>query len=252
MEMLIALAIALGVGYYVKKKADEKQNVLSDQIRLSEASPPLPALPPASVAPIAPTVQPSTPPIWAEPSEPSFITEMTSLANRIEAADDPRWAGASVLAKGSCSNLGCIGPENPSPNPTGGKPQKGIASNPIRQWCTVVRDGDTAGRIAEAHTGDRNRYIELIAANPTKKMIRSPEMNFEDLCVGERLFIPKAWNPWIDQEGNASSSKGPYPPYNSMPAYPKIDPNVVSAGYIAWPPESPITWVELPFKMVGA
>jgi hypothetical protein len=120
-----------------------------------------------------------------------------------------------------------------------------VASDPIYQWAYTVIDGDTAGRITEKHVGDRSRYVELIAANPQKKWIKDPEPNFEDIVVGEKLYLPKAWNPWISEHG-VPRRNAPYPPYDAMPAYPTV-PSRVFAGYIAWPPERPSTWKAVPF-----
>jgi len=235
MGFILFLAALWGVSYYAAKKrvADSKR------INALESSPMLPLLP---------EHKPKEVPVGK--ATPPWLADMT-LADRIEAADDPHAKGGFVQPKGECATQICFAPENPSPNPQGGKPVRGMASNPIRQWCYVVKDTDTAGRIAENHTGDRSRYVELLAANPSKKMIFSPEINFADMCVGERLYIPKSWNPWIDQEGNVAGPHGAYPPYAALPAYPPLEPNVVSAGYFPWPIENPTTWVPIPFKLPG-
>jgi hypothetical protein len=144
----------------------------------------------------------------------------------------------------------CLPPgSSVSVNPTGGQPEKGIASSFDYQWCHIVRDGDTAGRIAEKIVGDRNRYVELLAANPSKERIGSPEVNFKTLDAGgsgrkpEMLFLPKSWNPWIDQKGNIRGQKTPFPPYDKL-VYPA--PVMTSAGHIPWPPSAPTGWMMIP------
>lgn len=238
MGLILFLAAIWGVSYYVaKKRVDDYK-----RIQALESNPILPSLPEhKEIHKESPVGMPA----------PPWLADMT-FADRIEAADDPTAKGGLVKSKGECATQICFAPENPSPNPQGGKPVKGMASNAIRQWCYVVREGDTAGRISEIHVGDRNRYVELLAANISKKIVNSPELNFADLCVGERLYIPKSWNPWIDQEGNAAGHKSPFPPYSSLPEYPPTDYNVMSAGYFPWPVESPTTWAPIPFKLPGA
>jgi hypothetical protein len=119
------------------------------------------------------------------------------------------------------------------------------ASDPIYQWVYTVIEGDTAGRIAEKHVGNRGRYVELITVNPQKKWITNPEINFAEIVVGEKLYLPKSWNPWISKDG-VPFRNGPLPPYDHMPAYPALSPGL-SAGYAAWPPEDPSYWKVIPF-----
>ena len=177
----------------------------------------------------------------------SFLSDIT-FADRVEGFDDPEKLGASIRARGYVKPSDCDSPSNPSPNPNGGDPVDGVASNLMHQWCMIVQEGDTPGKIADAYTGDRSRYLELLAANISKDLIAMPELNFKELKVGEKLYIPKCWNPWIDQKGNAYREKGIFYPYKNLPPYPKLFPNTLTAGYIPWPPENPSTWVEIPFK----
>lgn len=130
----------------------------------------------------------------------------------------------------SQSGLGTCPPNTISPNPTGGDPIAGMATALDYQWCHTVRKTngkvDTAGSIAERVTGDRRRYLELVAANPHKGFATvqgasGPEVNFrEPPCAMEKLKLPKSWNPWIDQQGTPRGKTTPYPPFDVLPPYP--------------------------------
>ena len=168
---------------------------------------------------------------------------------------DPSLQGNYTLSKGACEKpAGPCAPHNPHPNPevdpmlgpeSGHPIRNGIASSGLHQWCVDVLDKDTAGRIAEEAVGDRRRYVELLSANPLKPQIMSPEPNFADLCVGERLYLPRSWNPWLDQAGKAAGKKGPYPPYDKLPMYPVSPLNAVSMGSVPWPPDAPTGWMPI-------
>lgn len=125
-------------------------------------------------------------------------------------------------------------------------PRADLASNMLHQWCWKVQDGDTAGNLAERFVGNRSRYVELISANPSKPQITDPELNFAELKVGETIFFPRSWNPWINELGGRTGSPIPYPPYDKLPAYPTLIANKLYAGMVPWPPGSPSTWVEIP------
>jgi hypothetical protein len=133
----------------------------------------------------------------------------------------------------------------------GNAPRTGVASNPLHQWCYVVQPGDTAGNIALRFVGTRERFVELLVANPSKPQITDPEVNFATLCKGERLFIPKSWNLWIDEAGNRRGGPIPYPPYDALSAYPLPAKNTLSAGSVPWPPDAPTGWQAIPFSLPG-
>lgn len=127
--------------------------------------------------------------------------------------------------------LGTCSPSSESPNPTGGDPIAGQASAFGYQWCHDVRNSDTAGSLAEAITGDRRRYLELVYANPQYGVAMQPtssggsEMNFRDKPrPGEKIKLPKSWNPWIDQTGAPRRGAVAFAPFDTMPPYPvKVD-----------------------------
>lgn len=88
----------------------------------------------------------------------------------------------------------------------------GFATHPDYQWCYVVQPGDTAGSITTKFFDEKNgwRYAELLTNNPqklTKGTTISPsdlgeeELNFASLEAGETLYLPRTWNPYIDQTG---------------------------------------------------
>jgi hypothetical protein len=125
--------------------------------------------------------------------------------------------------------LGTCSPSSESPNPTGGDPIAGQATALGYQWCHTVRRGDTAGSLAETITSDRRRYLELVAANPqygvaTRKTASGgSEINFRDEPQpGDKLKLPKSWNPWIDQNGEPRRIATPFQPFDTMPPYPVV------------------------------
>jgi nucleoid-associated protein YgaU len=56
----------------------------------------------------------------------------------------------------------------------------------------VVKSGDFPIKIAQKLTGDGNRWKELIAANPSKKV--APNGTFAQLMPGEILNLPASWS----------------------------------------------------------
>ena len=111
----------------------------------------------------------------------------------------------------------------------------GKASSLTYRWCIEVKDGDTAGTIAKAITGDAQRYLELLAANPSiprKVDAATGEVNFawpKD-CAGLRLLLPFSWNPWMDQTGKRRGVTTPFPPFDIFPAYPTS--NTITEGHM--------------------
>lgn len=97
----------------------------------------------------------------------------------------------------------------------------GVQTAPDYQWCYVVNGaGDSAGAIAERVLGAQQawRYVELLSANPSKEVAgklegagTASELNFKSLSVGETLFLPRTWNPWIDQLGTPRGQLTPFP-----------------------------------------
>jgi hypothetical protein len=155
--------------------------------------------------------------------------------------------GAQIHPSGVCSadkrKHTAIGDVKPF---TGMSPRRGTASNLIFQWDYVISPGDDPGRIAEGITGDRRRFVELLSANADKRMKSyGKEVNFADpadFCVGGHLYLPKTWNPWIDEEGNLRGNVIPFPPYDKLPSYPAVDPSMITAGFIA----NATGWMALP------
>lgn len=100
----------------------------------------------------------------------------------------------------------------------GPKQGKGIAVPPTVQLYYVVREGDMGPRsVAQRIVGDENRYLELIDANPSAPTVgermnpNSTGFNFARFVVGDKLLLPKAWNAFIDGEGNFAGSTTPFP-----------------------------------------
>lgn len=229
MEVLFAVLLAAGVGLMLLRKK------------------PAPALPTEE------------PPFHAKGvifSVPDYV-----LRSSFGDPGDLALPGNHTLSRGECEKpAGPCTPRNPHPNPevdpmlgpeSGHPIHEGVASSGLHQWCVDVLDKDTAGRIAEEAVGDRRRYVELLAANPDKAQILVPEANFADLCVGERLYLPRSWNPWMDQRGTPAGKRGPYPPYDKLPAYPVSPINKVNMGAVPWPPEAPVGWMPIETILAG-
>lgn len=89
--------------------------------------------------------------------------------------------------------------------PTGSAP-----SLPDVQWWSgpfSPSKGDSLYGLAKTLTGDGRRYVELIEANPEKPTVGDPlnpfstGYSFLDLVDGERIRIPKSWNPFLSDAG---------------------------------------------------
>lgn len=99
-------------------------------------------------------------------------------------------------------------------------PKADCQSLPTTQWWTGPYNGKctiTAAAkcglfyLAEAITGNGLKYVEIIQANPEKFSIGDPSNPMltgysfaAGIADGERLRIPKSWNPMIDQTGESS------------------------------------------------
>jgi hypothetical protein len=142
------------------------------------------------------------------------------------------------------------GQESPPPTGerpySGDRPYAGRASVLTFQWMYIVKKNESPGSIAQAVTGDPKRYIELLSANSSRRMTSyrkgtTVEVNFakDQFCEGDRLYVPKSWNPWIDEVGDFAGENGrtrPYPPYDILANYPIVDPSRITAGFVPWPP----------------
>jgi hypothetical protein len=140
----------------------------------------------------------------------------------------------------------------------GDKPVKGRASVGTYQWTYLVTAHETPGSIARRITGDERRYVELLSANSDKRMATYRkgarfEINFAqgEFCRWTMLYLPKSWNPWIDEDGNFAGKSRPFPPYDALPGYPAVDITGVSPGSVPWPPESPVGWSPIPVPKIG-
>lgn len=113
---------------------------------------------------------------------------------------------------------GICEPTDKNPNPAGGAPRSNVATDLNYPWCVRVRGGDSARNVAERITGDRSRYIELVAANPdiqTTMIDGAVDFTPGALKVGQRLKVPKSMKPWISQTGDPRGIKRPFPPYDA-------------------------------------
>lgn len=85
----------------------------------------------------------------------------------------------------------------------------GPASSPSTQWTYLVVSGDSPDLIAKKITGNERIYPDLIHANPwkpTNGKTALGEYNFKSLLAGERLYVPRSWNEYIDVLGGYNGS----------------------------------------------
>ncbi len=89
-------------------------------------------------------------------------------------------------------------------------PAAPVPTLPDVQWWSgpfAPEKGDSLYGLAKTLTGDGRRYVELIAANPEKPTVGDPlnpfstGYSFLDLVEGERIRIPKSWNPFLSDAG---------------------------------------------------
>jgi len=114
---------------------------------------------------------------------------------------------------------GICEPTDKNPNPNGGEARADMATDLDYPWCIRVRGGDSARNIAERITGDRARYIEIVAANPalpTATIDGLVDFAPGSLKVGKRLNVPRSMKPWISQRGESRGQRRAFPPYASM------------------------------------
>lgn len=87
-------------------------------------------------------------------------------------------------------------------------PKKGYRSSPDTQWWYgPLKPGQSPWSVATYVTGEGKRYPELMPANPEKATVGKPGQpgyTFASFKIGERIRVPKSWNKYIDQLGNAT------------------------------------------------
>lgn len=85
----------------------------------------------------------------------------------------------------------------------------GPASSADTQWTYLVVSGDSPDLIAKRITGNERIYEDLIHANPWKPTNGETALgkyNFKTLHAGERLYVPRNWNEYIDVLGGYNGS----------------------------------------------
>lgn len=107
--------------------------------------------------------------------------------------------------------LGDLSPEMSTMPTTGAGiaiPRIGCRSSLTTQWWSgPMKEGDSIWKLAKDITGNGERYVELMAANPEKKTVGDPlrpfatGYSFVTLKVGERIRIPRTWNVYVDETG---------------------------------------------------
>lgn len=123
----------------------------------------------------------------------------------VEGSPDP----TSPVPAPALPGLGSITPEA-KPKTMPDTPKSGIRSWASTQWWSgALKSGESPWGLAQAITGDGNRYPELFPANPEKAtvMVKTADgksyPTFASFKIGERIRIPKGWNIYTDQKGRA-------------------------------------------------
>jgi hypothetical protein len=113
------------------------------------------------------------------------------------------------------------GPVVGSPAPLGLVPTGGYASSDSYEWAYVLGEGDSAGEVSRAITGDDGRYQELLIANPEVKTTGEPgvylgpnalEPADGEFYAGRPLLLPVPWSRFVDEIGTARGGTTPFPP----------------------------------------
>lgn len=123
------------------------------------------------------------------------------------------------------------------------------ASDPDYQWFHSVTTGQGPRRIAYIYTGDEERFLELMDANPTKATVGvrgNLSYNWASLKVGEKVKIPKSWNKYVAQDGTLGSPPGTAWPPGPAPAPAPSSSSSSSSGggYTSTLPDGSITIIK--------
>lgn len=148
---------------------------------------------------------------------------------------------AVAAAGGGCAKPTYDGSGKKSTRDGGDCARAGIASNPNYQWTYLVQQGDSPTRITKHFLGTDNKkpvnpsssaqtaYVELMDENPQQGVNWAKDKfpgkdatfarnnpwttgyNFKQLQPGDVLMLPKAWNAYIDEQGNARGELSPFP-----------------------------------------
>lgn len=137
--------------------------------------------------------------------------------------------GRASAAEGGCGTPAVDAKGNRSTRGGGSCARKGVASNPDFQWRYLVQEGDSPTRITKRYLGTDNRepvnpssgartaYVELIDENPDQGTVGQRQnpwttgYNFARLNPGDTLNLPRAWNAYIDEQGNPRGQTSPFP-----------------------------------------
>lgn len=135
----------------------------------------------------------------------------------------PAWVmnrARMTISASTSKPSGICAPTDLSPAGPGAAPRDGIASSLEFPWCVALHRGDGARGIAERITGDRARYLEILAANPVlATVVTDGTMDFAPgaLRIGNRLKMPRTFAPWISQTGEPRGQRRAFPPYDTKP-----------------------------------
>ncbi len=135
---------------------------------------------------------PSSPAAGLDPNIPANVA--SAVNNALQTATDPNqvlgFASAIAPRYPTAANL-LTAKANALATPSQVRP-------PTASYR--VKGGDSPSKIAAALVGNGNRWKELVAANPQKKL--APNGNFASLVPGELLQLPASWS------ANGASAQG--------------------------------------------
>jgi nucleoid-associated protein YgaU len=186
----------------------------ADEIEKGRASTKSPGLPDPVITP-APKPQPvppapdpvTTPPAPAPSNGRTYVVKKGDNPSKIAKAftgNANRWpelvkANVPPKKKAKDGNFATLNagetlklPANWPATPPPAAQAAPVTPSPSNGRTYVVRSGDNPSKIAQAFTGNANRWTELVAANsPPKK--RAANGNFATLNAGETLKLPANW-----------------------------------------------------------
>ena len=137
--------------------------------------------------------------------------------------------GRASAAEGGCKPAATDGKGNRSTRDNSNCAKAGVASNPSFQWQYIVQEGDSPTRITKRYLGTDNReavnpsssartaYVELIDENPDQGTVGDRNnpwtsgFNFYRFNAGDVINLPRAWNAYIDEQGNPRGQLSPFP-----------------------------------------
>lgn len=172
----------------------------------------LPGTTPPGMPPGMPGMPPGTPPGMPPmtplgPGAPVLPADLQAMANQLLASNDPNDAGKLETAATGLDLAGFHALANQMraralvlrTSPPGAVPPPAIPTIPTAGVYTI-KSGDSGSAIARKFTGDAGRWRELLASNPTLKVVQTENANgpvtlIKPFNPGQTLKLPADWPP---------------------------------------------------------